>query len=178
MSLVHIFVTLKIPDNTARSALYTIQHRLGFPSVKSLRRSEYWQLSFPSLSEEDSIQTMETLAQKTAYFVNPNKHRWVIETISQDASKIASPFESDASILVNDKIDGKAESTLQALRELLEPDHRPQSLQRGIFWDLQFQKVQQPEIQTTVESLAVSKSRKEGFFANPHYQTSRIYYPQ
>jgi len=179
MNIVHIFVTLKIPDNTARSALYTLQNRMGCTSLHSLRRSEFWRLAFPSLSEQDAQNTVTTLVEKTAYFANPNKHRWVIETVTEidDQAKIQSPFDADASILVCDKIDGKAEATLQALQEVFDTTQHPYSLQRGWWWDLQFENSQSSQISEMVESLAVSKSRKEGFFANPHYQTAEIFYP-
>ena len=180
MCVIRVFVTLKITDNVARTALHTLHTRLGCPSVSRLQRSEFWELHFPRLEETQALQVTERLVHQTALFMNPNKHLCKIEVHPrsvQDNSAAASPFPSDASILVSDRIDGKADGTLEFLRGHTAPSEHPSNLLRGIWWDLQFSHSDKSHIQETVSSLAVAQSRHEGLFANPHYQDHRLFLP-
>lgn len=180
MSYIRLFVTLKITDNTARTALYTVKNRLGFFSVKDLRRSDFWEFSFPELTMEQALQAAERLVQKTALFVNPNKHKWRLETADgsiKEQTTATIPASVSAAVLVCDLIDGKAESALDASRALSPEGEQPASLIRGVWWDLVFADLPLEEIRQAAEKIALTKSREEGILANPHYQTYQIFYP-
>jgi phosphoribosylformylglycinamidine (FGAM) synthase PurS component len=180
MSYIRLFVTLKITDNIARSAMYTLKSRLGFPAVMGLVRSDLWEFSFPGLSSQQARQITERLVQKTALFVNPNKHSYRIETADaalSSESKI--PLRGDVSscVLVCDRIDGKAEETLEACLSLTDGDEQPAALTRGVWWELTFDGLSEEQIKQSTEMIAVTKSRTEGLLANPHYQTHQIFCP-
>jgi hypothetical protein len=73
--------------------------------------------------------------------------------------------------------DGKAEAILEAVQESPFLDQKPSALKHGIWWDLQFEGISSPEIQQNVDKIAITRSRTEGLFANPHYQTVHTFYP-
>ena len=180
MSYVRLFVSLKITDNTARSAMYTLQNRLGFSALSGLSRCDFWELAFPGLSSQQALQTTERLVQKTALFVNPNKHRWHMEAADsslQENPVVTLPESVSASVLVSDRIDGKAESVLEACEAHTQGAERPVALRRGVWWDLTFSGLDGEALRQAVEHSAVTTSRTEGILANPHYQDCQIFYP-
>lgn len=180
MSFIRIYVTLKIPDNIARTAFHAIQNRLGVREVESLRRSEFWELSFPGLTPEQALATVNELVTKTALFVNPNKHRWILqesERSLEEDDNIGIPESVSASVLVCDRIDGQAESVLESLERLPGGRPCPAGLIRGIWWDITYTDLPPDRIRRTTEQLTVTNSRTQGLLANPHYQTYRIFTP-
>ncbi len=179
MCYVCLFVTLKIPDNIALTALHTLRERMEIKSLQTLKRSEFWEIGFSGLSSQQVEQIVEQWARKTALFANPNKHRYTIQVMEKGLDETPSPdydLQMDSAVLVCDKIDGKAESTLEALNTLADETGKPTSLRRGIWWDLDFQGLSHEEIQQTTENIAVTKYRMEGLLANPHYQSYHTFY--
>ncbi len=180
MSFIRIFVTLKIPDNIARTALNAIQNRLGFEEVERLNRSEFWELDLSGLTPQESLETAERLVTGTSLFVNPNKHRWLLQESDrslENSAEISLPEKVSASVLVCDRIDGKVESALETLRGMAEEEECPTALLRGTWWDITYTGLPPERIRETTERLTVTVSRTEGLLANPHYQTYRIYAP-
>ncbi|MGC9325997.1 MAG: hypothetical protein ACP5I1_00035 [Candidatus Hinthialibacter sp.] len=180
MSVIHIYINLKIPDNIERSAYYACRSRLGFHAMESLRRTEFWEIDFPGLEPKQARQRVERIVGKTSLFANPNKHRWRIEAAKQAVSEegdLQTPPGVSAYILVCDREDGKAESTLDAVRRKLSENEQPSSLLRGMLWEVTFPELTPEEIRSESERLAVSVTRSQGLLANPHYQTYRIFYP-
>lgn len=175
MSIIRLFVTLKVPDNTARSALSALQRRMGYTKLAGLGRSDYWELEFPNLSMDQASKIVDHLAQKTAFFVNPNKHRWAIQSTEEMGASIQPQGDAQASVLVCDREDGRAEEVLEALLKR-SASEGPAKLTRGVWWDLQFDGASNEEIQQMSEEMAVATTRQKGLFANPHYQTHKIFY--
>lgn len=179
MSYVHLFVTLKITDNVAHSAYRTIQKRLGIGTLSSLRRSDFWELGYPGLSFQQALQTTERLVTKTSLFVNPNKHDWFQRGTDQPIEELGLNnfnLSSDAAVLVCDREDGVAESTLEALERLAgENSEYPSTLRRGVWWDLTFKGLEPSELMEAAEKIAFTQDRHQGLLANPHYQTYRIF---
>lgn len=179
MSYIRLFVTLKITDNVALSALHSLRTRLGFSSLGKLRRSDYWEFAFPGLSAQQARQTVEELVQKTSFFVNPNKHDWEFQTadcsLDREASTVLSESVS-AAALVCDREDGKAEATLQACHDLLPGDSALSSLKRGVWWEMEFKDLPRKDLAGTVQNITITKSRTQGLLANPHYQTYQFFY--
>lgn len=176
MTYARIFVSLKITDNVARTALNTLRNRLGAGALRELRRSEFWEIGFPGLGAAGALAVAERLTRQTALFMNPNKHRCEIETgeipLAEDES--ARPREGfGAAILVRDRNDGAAAGVLRSLEGLLSADEAPGSLDHGVWWSLAFE--EGVDARGAAESLREAKSRREGFFANPHYQDSRVF---
>ncbi len=176
MSIVRLYVSLKVPDNTARSALSALQRRMGYSKLSDLDRSDYWQFDFPGLSEDQARSVVEQFAQKTALFVNPNKHRWSVMTDPSNQNGTSTPLNNaQASVLVCDREDGKAEAVFERLMAREESD-RPASLAHGVWWDLHFDGASSGEVKQMAEEMAVAESRRQGLFCNPHYQTHRLFF--
>jgi len=179
MSYIYLFITLKITDNVARTAQHTMQTRLNAVHLKSVRRSDFWEMAFPGRSPQQAKQIAETIVQKTAYFANPNKHIWRLEGSEhplEETGPRSFPTGVNASVLVCDMVDGLAEGTLEALAKLLEENQRPSSLKRGVWWDMQFENLRAEGVRQETEKLALTTSRKQGLLANPHYQTYQAFY--
>lgn len=178
MSLIHVFITLKVPDNIALSARRALKDRLGYTALTDARRCDFWEIAFDSLDESEALETVERWVAKTALFAIPNKHRWRVELARSkhdNGERIRSFFASDASVLVRDREDGAAEAVLEALSRFADAAERPTSLIRGVWWDLTFDAPPE-DIRRMTEDLAVARSRSQGLLANPHYQTHTIYY--
>lgn len=180
MSVIQIYINLKIPDNIERTAVYACRNRLGFDFLESLRRTEFWEIDFPGLAPQQAWQTAERLVEKTSLFANPNKHRWRIEAAEQAVGRngqLFPPSSVSAFILVCDREDGKAESALDAIRQNLSGDERPSALTRGVLWEVTFAGLEPGAVHEAAERLAVTVNRNQGLLANPHYQTYRLFYP-
>ncbi len=179
MSYVHLFVTLKITDNVAHSAYRTIQKGLGIERLSSICRSDFWEFGYPGLSFQQALQTTERLVTKTSHFVNPNKHDWFQRGSEQPIEELGVndiALSSDAVVLVCDREDGVAESTLEAMQRLAgENGDSPVILRRGVWWDLTFNGLEPSEFIKTAEKIAFTQNRHEGLLANPHYQTYRVF---
>ena len=68
MTLRTVAIGLKIPDNTAYTALLALR-RLGIP-VEGIERREIWQLE-----DADESQTLAARVEANVAVFNPNKHR-------------------------------------------------------------------------------------------------------
>jgi hypothetical protein len=179
MSIIQVYVNLKIPDNIERTALYACRSSLGFDSLESLSRTEFWELDFPGLTEDEALPTAERLVEKTSLFANPNKHRWYLDAVDrllENNGVLTVPSSASALILVCDREDGKAESTLEAIHRFDDNNAQLASLLRGVLWQVTFSGTDQQKIREQVEKLAVTESRSQGLLVNPHYQSHRIFY--
>ncbi len=179
MNFVRIYVSLKIPDNIARTALYTLRTRMGYETLRRLDRAEFWEIGFEDLESERIREIVERWVYKTAYFMNPNKHRVQIdapERNPQENARIQAREDADGSILVCDRIDGKAESTLKALTAMCRRNESPAMLRRGMWWDVCFEGLEKDAVHDAVRRMASTTSREEGLFANPHYQDVQIFF--
>lgn len=178
MTYIQVFVTLKVPDNIALTAGHTLQNRMGYRALSSIRRSDFWQLHFPDASAEQARQRCQWLVTRTAFFMNPNKHRWelvVSDRPIEEQQTVESLFQADASVLVQDREDGLAETVSQALPRFFSQEERPQSLQRGVWWDLRFDPRPQENFEALIREIALTTERHKGLLANPHYQTYRSF---
>ncbi len=178
MPYAQLFVSLKISDNIARTAHYSLQNRLGFKSLQSIQRSDFWEMAFPDKSVEEAEEITNDLATKTSFFVNPNKHDFWIQISDEPMSKHGPqpfPVNVDACVLVCDLIDGTAEGTFEAIQGICESERLPQSLKRGVWWDMKFEGVETGAFKDMAEQITLTKSRKEGLLCNPHYQSYQIF---
>ncbi|RJP26538.1 MAG: hypothetical protein C4527_15370 [Candidatus Omnitrophota bacterium] len=178
MCTITVFVTLKIPDNIARTAHHTLTSRLRCTTIRTLKRSEYWEIRFSGLESTQAEQIVERWVQKTSLFMNPNKHRYSILASHNSITEKNSQFRPDmnAAVLVCDQIDGKAEATFETLCAMATESEKPAALFRGVWWDLAFENLSPDAIRETVERITITVSRTEGLFANPHYQTYHTFF--
>ncbi|MBI1390014.1 MAG: hypothetical protein GC154_16355 [bacterium] len=179
MSIIRLYVSLKVPDNVARSALTALRRRMGYSSLMDLKRSEFWEIEFPDLTPEQAHSTLDRLTRKTAFFANPNKHRWEIENAGRalnDETEHPAMRGAQASVLVCDREDGRAEGTLEALQRQLGGTERPSRLQHGVWWDLYFEGVSADDARRMSEEMAPAVERGRGLLANPHYQDHIVFH--
>ena len=65
---VELIVSLKVPDNTALTALQVL-HNLGFSQIKDLKRADYYRFIF-----DGTIANFKKKISKVDMIVNANKH--------------------------------------------------------------------------------------------------------
>lgn len=180
MSWIRLFVSLKVPDNTAISAHAALQRRMGYSSLSHLKRSDFWEMEFPGASHDEARQAAETLVRKTACFVNPNKHNWSLQIADSPASEGASAepgASAQASVMVCDIDDSEGQTVLSALQRRPEGFVNPSRLVHGVWWDLRFDDgVSSDEIKTLTGEMSLATRRDKGLFANPHYQTVQLFF--
>lgn len=180
MIWIRLFVSLKVTDNIGRTALQTVRSRLGHPEVSGLHRSEFWEWTFNRHDGDTARDQVDSLVARTALFANPTKHRWVTESHKApvtDDKGYSSPFGGHAGILVRDREDGQAESTFAALSRFVPASEIPSTLTRGTWWDLTFENPSAVSVADVANDLAVTTSRTQGIFCNPHYQNHTLILP-
>ncbi len=177
MSFIQIFISLKITDNTTRSALYALQNRMGFETVASLKRWQLWELDLRDMARDDALACVRNWVETTAIFMNPNKHHYQVipsTTALLQSETVANFASSNGAVFVYDREDGEGERVFNTLKKLHSPQHSLQRLLRGTLWDVTWNQPSADEFKR-LESIAVSTHRDSGIFANPHYQDYKVF---
>jgi len=174
--MIHVFISLKITDNTARSALFALQKRMGMPAVTHLKRWDVWELEMDgSLNEAETC--VKNWVGNTALFMNPNKHHCRIQPAAAPILTTTAPpdfCQSSGSIFVYDREDGHGEAVLHTLQSKPAPSLSLTRLLHGVWWDITVDGTAE-NIKNTLDALALTTHRSSGLFANPHYQNVRVY---
>lgn len=180
MSIIQVFISLKITDNTARSALYALHQRMGMNMISQIKRWDVWELEC-SGTASGAERCVKDWVENTALFMNPNKHHYRMNSAAESvltASMLPEQCRHDGAIFVYDREDGYGEAvlhTLQAKSCAAEPNLKVNKALHGVWWDIA---LQQPnsDSKKIIESLAYSTHRTSGLFANPHYQNARVFF--
>lgn len=176
MSIIHVFISLKITDNTARSALYALHQRMGMPHISQLKRWDVWELELDG-GQDAAENCVRDWVENTALFMNPNKHHYKIHTVDCPILDAAQPPEfrhSTGSIFVYDREDGHGEAVMHTLQSMLKPPLSLKRLLHGVWWDITVNQ-SNVNLKNTLDSLALTTHRTSGLFANPHYQNAKVY---
>lgn len=147
MTTIQLAVGLKIPDNTALSALRAL-HEMGLSAIAKLKREQFYE--FEASGDEKAVK--ERLA-KTDVLVNANKN-----TVRFDKKK----EDKEVQVLVRDK--EHPMGLLKTLRERLGLTE-VEDVRHGVLWTL------------TVEGGNPSETAKlaaEQLLSNRHYQEYSI----
>jgi len=143
-----VFVKLKIPDNTAISALQTLQ-RMGFSSLQNVERMEYYKFLISGNKKDfgKKIGSVDIIC-------NANKH---------SMSYSLPPSIDAVSFLIKD--DGSNEGLLHTLKERLHITEI-RNIDKGMVWTLHFEN----------EKSIHKKGREivKALLMNPHYQTMEL----
>jgi len=175
---VTVLVSLKIFDNVAASALYALKDRLGYSQIRSLMRSDYWCLSLPEFRDEEAVEVVDRLVSKTALFVNPNKHRWVIHLNADPADLLPKETEETVTaVLVEEDGDSRAAVVQEALLRRGDCGGRIE-VRRGTWWVLYLGDMPSGQARALTEEIAVTRARNQGLLCNPHYQRAVVVVPQ
>ncbi len=70
MPTAELFVSLKVPDNTARTAFHTLE-RMGYNKLKKVERQDYYKFQFSG-----NIRSFQEKISKVDILVNANKHQY------------------------------------------------------------------------------------------------------
>lgn len=126
MNSAELFVALKVPDNTAITALNTL-HNLGFRELKILRRYNYYKFLF-----NGDIKNFKDTIVKVDLLINPNKHTYIFK----DKKKFKDIGNLKiSSILVMDI--EKDNGILDILNKRL-GFKNIRDMEKGVFWEMLF----------------------------------------
>lgn len=171
---VELFVELKVPDVVALTARDTLCRRLGWQGkLVDLKRADYWRLTVEAPSAAEAEEFVQSLAERTALFVNPNKHRFSLRVSPPGEERRARQREGglwEVQVLTGFEEDAMGELTLQALRARYGVGEQVQGIQRGTCWTLWLRASDEAEAQAWAEAIVVARGRKEGLLVNPHSQ--------
>jgi len=179
MSLTYkVFVSLKIPDAVAATALNTIQRRLGYADIEKLYREEYWQFEFAEGNIKDNHKILKDIIENTSSIYNSNKHRYQLELPDGKSEGRSFLMDTDLfsciSILVKSIEDSHARIMLETLRKRFNLIDKLLCMERGMMWTLGLNKTSQRDINLAARDLSVTRDRIHGIFCNPNYQTYEI----
>lgn len=173
---VELTVSLKVPDNEARSALEALTVKMGLAGeVADLTREELWVFEFDETVDEPRG-VVEQLARETNVFVNPNKHRYAI---AAGSDRVAAVLDSDeVAILVRDRDGSRHASILPVLRRLGISGVRDAA--KWTRWRVRMSappEAGDPGLLSLLRRIAVTTGRHDGLLANPHSQVARAVLP-
>lgn len=182
-------VSLKTPDNEARSALEAIRVKMGFErQVRDLVREEVWELEVEpaAVVAPDGAAAFETgaatsraaiqrIVETTNLFANPNKHRYELVPGRAGDVRLA---EDEVAILVSDRENATGESMAVAVRRLGVDSVR--GARRWVRWRLRLSKPPAPgdaDLVPFIRKVAVADSRDGGILCNPHIEEALAVLP-
>jgi phosphoribosylformylglycinamidine (FGAM) synthase PurS component len=177
-------ISLKIPDNEARSALEAIRVKMGLDDeVRDLTREERWELGVDAVSFDDAKAVVEKLVATTNLFANPNKHRYTLARADvpfggPDPSVGADLADDEVAILVSDRESAEGDSILSAIRRLGVTDVR--SARKWVRWRVALTRTpspEEPDLLPLIRRIGVATGRRDGLLSNPHSQVSRVVLP-
>ncbi len=175
-------VSLKIPDNEARSALEALRVKMGFADrVKDIVREEVWELFVESAAAvapngagafdsqlTDSLESLKRIVETTNLFANPNKHRYEIRV--GRAADVELDVD-EAAILVSDREGARGVSMSAAVRRL--GADLVSGARRWTRWRVKLAEVPahgSEEVFDLLRGIGVADARDGGLLCNPHIQ--------
>ena len=187
-------VSLKIPDNEARSALEALQAKMGLAdSVRDLAREDVWELRVTSdedasgpqiggdeeraanTSDESAVRVLKRIVETTNLFANPNKHRYSLAVGT--ASQVE--LEPDQmAVLVSDREGSEGESMVASLRGL--NAGQVVGARRWVRWRVTLGSPPAREdatLASLLRKIAVADARDGGLFCNPHIEQATAVLP-
>jgi phosphoribosylformylglycinamidine (FGAM) synthase PurS component len=171
---VELSVRLKIPDVTALTAANAVRRRLGYADrLVELRRADHYVFGVEAPSVEAAEALVREMAQRTSLFVNPNKH--VFETRAAGApGPPADGGVYEVRCLVRDADFDPGPGILARLQKLSYGE-AVRCVRAGTMWTLKLRADDADQALAMGRDIAVTRSRSQGLFANPHYQTCEVF---
>jgi len=156
----------KTADAAALTARETLQRALGLgKQVRDVARSEVFAFTWEG-EARGAVAALEGLARDTNLVLNPNKHHR--ELVEGDA-----PLHprGTAWVLVFEPGQGRDLGAVINRRRLL--PFALSGVRSALLWELDLDG-DPMQVRAAVEAAAVTRDRKHGLLANPHYQLCRI----
>ena len=158
MATVEMFVSLKVPDNVAITALNTLK-RMGY-KLKELEKADYYEFNV-----EGDAESFKKQISNTDILVNANKHKYNFDLDNDKNNKKQNKNTNykKINILVQDLDDGS--NLLSTLRERL-GFANIKKVEKGILWTMHFDK------KTNAKKIAVDITKN--LLMNENYQKYKI----
>ena len=130
-----MFVSLKVHDNVAITALNTIK-RMGFKELKKLERSDYYKFDI-----KDDAEGFKEKISNADILVNANKHKCSFELGNEKTSNKKSKNKDNNSKKINVLVQdiGNGSGLLSTLKERLGFTNI-KKLEKGVLWTMHFDK--------------------------------------
>ena len=157
MSIVEMFVSLKVPDNIAITAFNTLK-RMGYNKLKKLERSDYYKFDV-----KDNIEEFKKQISNTDILINSNKHKHNFDLNNNTNNKKNNIKYKKINILVQDLDNGN--SLLSTLKERLGFTNI-KKLEKGILWTMYFDK--------KVQARKIAVDITKNLLMNENYQKHNI----
>jgi len=169
-------VSLKVPDNEARSALEAIRAKMGLSAVVlDLAREEVWELDVDAPGPHEARAVVSSLVETTNLFANPNKHR---TRVTEGEGPRADLAPDEVAVLVSDRESALGGSILSAARRL--GIAQLCGARRWVRWRVKLAECPTPEdprLLDLIRRIGVATGRREGLLCNPHCQAARAILP-
>ncbi|MBD3348695.1 MAG: hypothetical protein GF400_05825 [Candidatus Eisenbacteria bacterium] len=167
-------VSLKTPDNEARSALEALRVKMGLgATVSGLDREDVWEFGLADGGR--CVGDIKRVVESTNLFANPNKHRCAFKPgAASDVTLGANQLD----ILVSDRERAESESILSSLRRL--GVRGVVDARHWVRWrvTLEFSLApSKPDLSSLIGSIAVANAREGGLFCNPHIERATAVLP-
>lgn len=179
-SVVNVLVRQVTPDTIAATATYAVVERFQEKDIQSVRRAEYWKLTWNETPQEAERLT-HWLLETSAEFVHPSKHQWRV-IVNEDCTSFLPATDSGKTagvIVVADSDRTPFDAMRKGLIELYPQCKNLAGLERATWWELTYATdLSTSELQRHLTHLAETQSRTEGLFAHPHYQETQILLPR
>jgi phosphoribosylformylglycinamidine (FGAM) synthase PurS component len=162
---VEVFVSLRVPDRVALTALRTLTTEMDYgDDLVSLKREDYYTIQVGAKTQNEAVEYVKNMVGETTVFANPNKETAEVVPKTRPVSK------SDmVAVLVYPKpgiISGSLKERLVRLGH-----DKVESIGRGVLWKLE---LRGKDKLGTATDIAVTKSRTEGLLFNPHSEDFEI----
>ncbi len=182
-------VSLKIPDNEARSALEAVRVKMGFADrVMDLVREEVWELQVePEAAVAPdgaaafgsrpvgALAALEHIVATTNLFANPNKHRYELAT-GRAADVVLA--DDEVAILVSDRESARGSSMAAAVRRL--GAESVTSARCWVRWRIRLTEAPaqgEAGVLDLLSGVGVADARRGGLLCNPHIQEAVAIFP-
>jgi len=173
---VDLVVSLKIPDNEARSALEALRVKMGLADVVAgLERDDVWELTVDASDEASATKLVGRLVTGTNLFANPNKHRTAVGSPGATGATLR---EDEVAVLVAERGSTEGSSILRTLQGL--DVQNVTDARRWTRWRIRLAETPRKgdaSVMSLVRRVAVATGRDEGLLSNPHSEVSRVVLP-
>lgn len=170
---VHLIVIPLIPDTIALTAQDTLRCELGLSDhLLSLKRRELWRFHIAKENPDEAFALVRKCAENTKLFINPNKHRYRIESAQKVINDILecekNMYESNVFVYYRDET--KADITLNALHKLYQLGTNIERLEYGFLWHIMWHAENMAQAQLILHKMLEIKDIEHGLLYNPHSQ--------
>lgn len=170
-----------VADVISQTASDTLRLDFGLgEALVGLHRKEAWLFKFTIEDVDAALETTARLAEKTKLFVNPNKHRYAVQSMPLTTVPPSPTRDEDHNFvfefIVRFREDPRGAVALNDLRKLYKIEDEITSLEVGMLWHLALKALTEDEAVEMFNRILVAKGGANGLFVNPHSQL--VFFPE